>query len=107
MDRVAARIQARNLYAKYSGCTRREAERVLTDVTDEDCMALAVMEPDAAEQAVKAAVVEGAKKIVAAAAKEPSPAAEQGLSAPADEIIEVSDGQIESGLNADGSAADE
>ena len=88
MNNENARLIARNIYAKHSGCTRREAERVLTKVSDEDCLALVAMTPDAAAAAVKEAVVHAAERIVSNAAKEPSAEATVGLSDAAEAVID-------------------
>lgn len=106
-----ARLIARNIYAKYSGCTRREAMRVLMEVSDEDCRALADMTPEDASQSVRASMVESARRIVSDAAKQPSADAKAGLSGPAEAATDVhvdeedsiyeemTDGKSESGLN--------
>ena len=76
---ISARIVARNLYAKYSRCTRQEAERVLEKVSNEVCFDLSQATPEEAEQMVKRAVVQSARQIVDGAAKEPSQEAVAGL----------------------------
>ena len=87
-----SRIVAHNLYAKYSGCNRREAERAMVNVTDDQCAALSALTPREAEEAINQLVFDGAHKIVSEAAKAPSPAATEGLS----EAAEVDDGEEES-----------
>lgn len=84
-----ARLIARNIYAKYSGCTRREAMRVLLEVSDEDCCALADMTPEDAAESVQASVVESARRIVSNAAKQPSADAKAGLSGLAEAATDV------------------
>ena len=106
------RLVARNIYAKHSGCTRREAERVLTNLSDEDCAALAAMTPADAAVAVKDAVVQAAERIVSDATKEPSVEVTAGLSDAVGVVADTSrdadvelkeqgaaDGEEETGLN--------
>lgn len=78
MNVESARIVARNLYAKYAGCTRRDAERVLRDLDDSWCMSLAEATPEEAEEVVTKSIVRFAEKVVSANAREPSKEAEQG-----------------------------
>ena len=106
MDNESVRLTTRNILAMHSGCTRREAERQLLDVTDKDCQCVAGMNPEDARVWVDEFVLLRARKIVSGAAKEPSVEARTGLSEAAEVPVqvqtdeeEVTDGESESGLD--------
>lgn len=95
----AYRNMARNVYAKYADCTRREAERRLIDVSDEECELLALLSPEEAKGKVKALLVASAEEIVSKNVKAPSAAATEGLSVAAEGPTGKEDGESETGLD--------
>ena len=79
MNSENARKMARNIYAKYAVCTRRQAELIMEKVPDDACRELCEASPEDAEKMVKAAAAKAAQDLVNQEAKEPNETAQTGL----------------------------